>query len=150
MQYDGHCGPVTSTSCHRAPSQQMDFSHLFLCSSFDWTIKLWSLKLTTEQQISVSGVEPSRGPFSPLGPLRMFLLGLACLLSGLKAVLSCHDEVNCASVCLPAMHAALHNAYIIPGVTLHPPCLVLHTHTHTHDACATCHLEQNQLSIVLF
>ncbi len=41
--FDGHQGPVTSVDCHSAHSQ-IDFSHLFLTSSFDWTLKLWSSK----------------------------------------------------------------------------------------------------------
>ncbi|XP_054164371.1 cytoplasmic dynein 1 intermediate chain 2-like isoform X2 [Oppia nitens] len=41
--FDGHQGPVTSVDCHSALSQ-IDFSHLFLTSSFDWTLKLWSTK----------------------------------------------------------------------------------------------------------
>ncbi|KAK2721255.1 cytoplasmic dynein 1 intermediate chain-like isoform X3 [Artemia franciscana] len=41
--YDGHYGPVTGISSHGA-SGPLDFSHLFLTSSFDWTVKLWSQK----------------------------------------------------------------------------------------------------------
>ncbi|XP_011305994.1 cytoplasmic dynein 1 intermediate chain isoform X12 [Fopius arisanus] len=41
--YEGHQGPVTSVSAH-AVQGGIDFSHLFLTSSIDWTIKLWSLK----------------------------------------------------------------------------------------------------------
>ncbi|XP_065184701.1 cytoplasmic dynein 1 intermediate chain 2-like [Sycon ciliatum] len=41
--YEGHTGPVTSLSSHTA-SGQVDFSNLFLTSSFDWTVKLWSQK----------------------------------------------------------------------------------------------------------
>ena len=37
-----------------------DMSHLFLTSSLDWTVKLWSMKLQAEQQIAVSGVCASR------------------------------------------------------------------------------------------
>lgn len=44
-QFDGHHGPVTGISYHSAPGQ-IDFSHLALTSSFDWTIKLWSNKST--------------------------------------------------------------------------------------------------------
>ncbi|XP_029041999.1 cytoplasmic dynein 1 intermediate chain short wing isoform X31 [Osmia lignaria lignaria] len=41
--YEGHQGPVTGISAH-AVQGGIDFSHLFLTSSIDWTIKLWSLK----------------------------------------------------------------------------------------------------------
>ncbi|XP_046613000.1 cytoplasmic dynein 1 intermediate chain isoform X22 [Neodiprion virginianus] len=41
--YEGHLGPVTGVSAH-AVQGGIDFSHLFLTSSIDWTIKLWSLK----------------------------------------------------------------------------------------------------------
>ncbi|XP_047738069.1 cytoplasmic dynein 1 intermediate chain isoform X2 [Hyalella azteca] len=41
--YEGHQAPVTGVSAHSTPGQ-IDFSHLFLTSSFDWTVKLWSMK----------------------------------------------------------------------------------------------------------
>ncbi|XP_033224824.1 cytoplasmic dynein 1 intermediate chain isoform X8 [Belonocnema kinseyi] len=41
--YEGHQGPVTGIDAH-AVQGGIDFSHLFLTSSIDWTIKLWSLK----------------------------------------------------------------------------------------------------------
>ncbi|XP_077993795.1 cytoplasmic dynein 1 intermediate chain 2-like [Glandiceps talaboti] len=41
--YEGHNGPVTGIDCQHVQGQ-IDFSHLFLTSSFDWTVKLWSLK----------------------------------------------------------------------------------------------------------
>ncbi|XP_060527104.1 cytoplasmic dynein 1 intermediate chain-like isoform X6 [Cylas formicarius] len=41
--YDGHQGPITGISTN-AVEGGIDFSHLFLTSSVDWTIKLWSLK----------------------------------------------------------------------------------------------------------
>ncbi|XP_061838492.1 cytoplasmic dynein 1 intermediate chain 1 isoform X2 [Nerophis lumbriciformis] len=41
--FEGHQGPVTGISCHNAVGA-VDFSHLFLTSSFDWTVKLWSTK----------------------------------------------------------------------------------------------------------
>ncbi|KAI4503639.1 hypothetical protein M0802_001042 [Mischocyttarus mexicanus] len=41
--FEGHQGPVTGISTH-AVQGGIDFSHLFLSSSIDWTIKLWSLK----------------------------------------------------------------------------------------------------------
>ncbi|XP_044727285.1 cytoplasmic dynein 1 intermediate chain isoform X2 [Chrysoperla carnea] len=43
--YEGHQGPITGISCN-AVQGGIDFSHLFLTSSIDWTIKLWSLKDT--------------------------------------------------------------------------------------------------------
>lgn len=39
--YEGHQGPITGVHCHPVQSQ-VDFSHLFLSSSIDWTVKLWS------------------------------------------------------------------------------------------------------------
>ncbi|XP_056105642.1 cytoplasmic dynein 1 intermediate chain 1 isoform X1 [Rhinichthys klamathensis goyatoka] len=41
--FEGHQGPVTGISCHSAVGPA-DFSHLFVTSSFDWTVKLWSTK----------------------------------------------------------------------------------------------------------
>uniref|UniRef100_A0AAX7UAT5 Dynein cytoplasmic 1 intermediate chain 1 n=1 Tax=Astatotilapia calliptera TaxID=8154 RepID=A0AAX7UAT5_ASTCA len=41
--FEGHQGPVTGISCHSAVGT-VDFSHLFIASSFDWTVKLWSTK----------------------------------------------------------------------------------------------------------
>ncbi|XP_037797966.1 cytoplasmic dynein 1 intermediate chain 2-like isoform X21 [Penaeus monodon] len=41
--YEGHQGPVTGVSTH-ATMGPIDFSHLFLTSSIDWTVKLWSVK----------------------------------------------------------------------------------------------------------
>jgi len=42
-RYDGHFGPITATDFHPARGN-IDFSHLFLSSSTDWTCKLWSTK----------------------------------------------------------------------------------------------------------
>ncbi|XP_010889262.1 cytoplasmic dynein 1 intermediate chain 2 isoform X4 [Esox lucius] len=41
--FEGHHGPITGIDCHTATGP-MDFSHLFVTSSFDWTVKLWSTK----------------------------------------------------------------------------------------------------------
>ncbi|EEZ97487.2 cytoplasmic dynein 1 intermediate chain isoform X21 [Tribolium castaneum] len=41
--YDGHQGPITGISVNSVQGG-IDFSHMFLTSSIDWTIKLWSLK----------------------------------------------------------------------------------------------------------
>lgn len=47
--YRGHTGPVTGLSCHPTqPNGQMDFSDLFLTSSFDWSVKLWRTKSPTQ------------------------------------------------------------------------------------------------------
>uniref|UniRef100_A0A668ANC9 Dynein cytoplasmic 1 intermediate chain 2 n=1 Tax=Myripristis murdjan TaxID=586833 RepID=A0A668ANC9_9TELE len=43
--FEGHHGPVTGLSCHSAAGA-VDFSDLFISSSFDWTVKLWSTKST--------------------------------------------------------------------------------------------------------
>lgn len=43
--FEGHHGPITGTHCHTAAGP-VDFSHLFLTASFDWTVKLWSTKVT--------------------------------------------------------------------------------------------------------
>uniref|UniRef100_A0A8C9FY28 Cytoplasmic dynein 1 intermediate chain 1 n=1 Tax=Pavo cristatus TaxID=9049 RepID=A0A8C9FY28_PAVCR len=41
--FEGHQGPVTGINCHMAVGS-IDFSHLFVTSSFDWTVKLWTTK----------------------------------------------------------------------------------------------------------
>ncbi|XP_034124500.1 cytoplasmic dynein 1 intermediate chain isoform X3 [Drosophila guanche] len=43
--YEKHLGPITGISTHYNQLSP-DFGHLFLTSSIDWTIKLWSLKDT--------------------------------------------------------------------------------------------------------
>uniref|UniRef100_A0AAR5Q3C0 Cytoplasmic dynein 1 intermediate chain n=1 Tax=Dendroctonus ponderosae TaxID=77166 RepID=A0AAR5Q3C0_DENPD len=43
--YDSHQGPIAGISVN-AVQGGIDFSHMFLTSSFDWTMKLWSLKDT--------------------------------------------------------------------------------------------------------
>ncbi|XP_059052944.1 cytoplasmic dynein 1 intermediate chain isoform X7 [Achroia grisella] len=40
---EAHAGPVTSVSCHAAAGS-VDLAHLYLTSSVDWSVKLWSLK----------------------------------------------------------------------------------------------------------
>ena len=44
--YEGHQGPIRGMDCHNSQGP-IDFSHLFLTSSVDWTVKLWSLKVRT-------------------------------------------------------------------------------------------------------
>ena len=41
--YEGHQGPIRGLDCHNSHGP-IDFSHLFLTSSVDWTLKLWSVK----------------------------------------------------------------------------------------------------------
>jgi len=41
--FEGHQAPVTGIDTHNGQGH-LDFSHLFLSSSIDWTVKLWSLK----------------------------------------------------------------------------------------------------------
>ncbi|XP_045878109.1 cytoplasmic dynein 1 intermediate chain 2-like [Meles meles] len=41
--FEGHQGPITGIHCHAAVGA-VDFSHLFVTSSFDWTVKLWTTK----------------------------------------------------------------------------------------------------------
>ena len=54
---DGVGGPVmytcNSLPCHAPFTPQADLSHLFLSSSFDWTVRLWSMKPQNEQQLTV-------------------------------------------------------------------------------------------------
>ncbi len=41
--FEGHQAPVTGLATHPATGN-IDFGHLFVTSSMDWTVKLWSLK----------------------------------------------------------------------------------------------------------
>ncbi|XP_042722928.1 cytoplasmic dynein 1 intermediate chain 2-like [Lagopus leucura] len=41
--FEGHQGPITGIHCHAAVGP-VDFSHLSVTSSFDWTVKLWTTK----------------------------------------------------------------------------------------------------------
>lgn len=43
--FEGHQGPITGIHCHSAVGA-VDFSHLFVTSSFDWTVKLWTTKVS--------------------------------------------------------------------------------------------------------
>eukprot|EP00116_Pleurobrachia_bachei_P005322 sb/3465584/ len=43
--FEGHHGPVTGIDFNKAVGQG-DFSHLFISSSTDWTVKLWSNKIS--------------------------------------------------------------------------------------------------------
>ena len=52
--FEGHMGPITGIDCHNVPGQ-IDFSPYFLTSSFDWTLKLWSIKV---RQDTVSRIIP--------------------------------------------------------------------------------------------
>lgn len=54
--FEGHHGPITGIHCHTAAGS-VDFSHLFLTSSFDWTVKLWSTKVPQLSRTWALGVE---------------------------------------------------------------------------------------------
>ncbi|EDV27646.1 uncharacterized protein TRIADDRAFT_20566, partial [Trichoplax adhaerens] len=43
--FESHQAPVAAISTHHA-NTQVDFTHLFLTSSFDWSVKLWTQKAT--------------------------------------------------------------------------------------------------------
>lgn len=57
--FEGHHGPVTGLSCHSAGGP-VDFSHLFISSSFDWTIKLWSTKVSLHKHAEGSDPQFAR------------------------------------------------------------------------------------------
>jgi len=50
-RYEGHLGPITGTSFHPS-SGPINFSHLFLSSSTDWSAKLWNSKTSTKSLYS--------------------------------------------------------------------------------------------------
>ncbi|KAF6033005.1 DYNC1I1 [Bugula neritina] len=53
---DGHNGPVTGIDTHCVQGA-VDFSHLYLTSSFDWTVKLWSTRNDHELYTFKDGTE---------------------------------------------------------------------------------------------
>ena len=52
--FEGHHGPITGLHCHTAAGP-LDFSHLFVTSSFDWTVKLWSTKVRARSRTHFKG-----------------------------------------------------------------------------------------------
>ncbi|KAK5622175.1 Cytoplasmic dynein 1 intermediate chain 1 [Crenichthys baileyi] len=69
--FEGHQGPVTGISCHSAVGT-VDFSHLFITSSFDWTVKLWSTKSlqnpkSTDRMAQAATFRESKPVTPPLG-----------------------------------------------------------------------------------
>lgn len=55
--FEGHQGPVTGINCHMAVGP-IDFSHLFVTSSFDWTVKLWTTKVRNDIQKACFSICP--------------------------------------------------------------------------------------------
>ncbi|CAL8075770.1 unnamed protein product [Calicophoron daubneyi] len=43
VPFKGHCAPITSISTHPSPGA-VSFSSLFLTTSLDWTVRLWSTR----------------------------------------------------------------------------------------------------------
>ena len=56
--FEGHGAPITGVSAHYGQGT-LDFSHLFLTASMDWTVKLWSLKVTCNNEHVISSPECS-------------------------------------------------------------------------------------------
>lgn len=48
--FEGHQGPITGLDCHNVPGQ-IDFSQYFVTSSFDWTVKLWNIKVNIQSVV---------------------------------------------------------------------------------------------------
>ncbi|XP_075245975.1 dynein, cytoplasmic 1, intermediate chain 2a-like isoform X1 [Convolutriloba macropyga] len=53
--YERHYAPVTSVDLNQCPGP-VDFSHLFVSSSFDWSTKLWSTKTPGRALHSLEGL----------------------------------------------------------------------------------------------
>ncbi|KAM5158329.1 cytoplasmic dynein 1 intermediate chain 1 [Mantella aurantiaca] len=64
--FEGHQGPITGINCHSAVGS-IDFSHLFLTSSFDWTVKLWTTKFSSESSLGAVTGKASNQEFCVLG-----------------------------------------------------------------------------------
>lgn len=64
--FEGHQGPVTGINCHMAVGP-VDFSHLFVTSSFDWTVKLWTTKVRIPG-VKFSGNRSAEDNSCSLGP----------------------------------------------------------------------------------
>lgn len=73
---DGHNGPVTGIDTHCVQGA-VDFSHLYLTSSFDWTVKLWSTRVSWPHFLATTILQ--------LGVL--FILLVLCILSVLSILL---------------------------------------------------------------
>ena len=63
--FEGHGAPITGVSAHYGQGT-LDFSHLFLTASMDWTVKLWSLKVNCYNEHVLAGPEVNGAPWSYL------------------------------------------------------------------------------------
>ena len=72
--FEGHGAPITGVSAHYGQGT-LDFSHLFLTASMDWTVKLWSLKVTCNNEHVLDIPEGSRRSNLIIIILRITIVG---------------------------------------------------------------------------
>lgn len=75
--FEKHLGPVTGISAHSNQSLP-DFNHLFLTSSIDWSIKLWSLKVKIQNFIDLILMTKIKGQQTSVVFRRQFRLCYGC------------------------------------------------------------------------
>lgn len=100
--FEGHQGPITGIHCHAAVGA-VDFSHLFVTSSFDWTVKLWTTKVS-EIQLSVYSATflTQGGALILQGRLGSQLLNVLELYLSTESMGRSYTVCKCAHVRVPA------------------------------------------------